>query len=195
MTRILPVALAALLAACAVPGSAPQDKSANAQTDSQREQSRTILNQAVALYQNGDYAAALPLFRQAAAMGNLKAPRYIGLMYLNGTGLPKDPAQAFAQFQAAADKGDITSQYWLGWCYENGSGTAQNYAQALRWYAVSAQRGDHVSAPAMLALGRMHEQGKGVPASKTAAAEWYRKAADAGDDKVKTEAREALANL
>ena len=47
----------------------------------------------------------------------------------------------------------------------------------------------------MLALGRMYELGKGVPASKTAAAEWYQKAADAGDDKVKTEAREALANL
>ena len=126
---------------------------------------------------------------------NRPPPHIIGLMYLNGTGLPKDPAQAFAQFQAAADKGDITSQYWLGWCYENGSGTAQNYAQALRWYAVSAQRGDHVSAPAILALGRMHEQGKGVPADRKTASEWYRKAADAGDDKVKTEAREALANL
>ncbi|EKY03171.1 Sel1 repeat protein [Neisseria sp. oral taxon 020 str. F0370] len=195
MTRIPSVALAALLAACAAPETAPQDTPAKAQISSQREQSRTILNQAVALYQNGDYAAALPLFRQSAAMGNLKAPRYIGLMYLNGSGLPQDPAQAFAQFQAAADKGDITSQYWLGWCYENGRGTAQNYAQALRWYAVSAQRGDHVSAPAMLALGRMHEQGKGVPADRKTASEWYRKAADAGDDKVKTEAREALANL
>lgn len=47
----------------------------------------------------------------------------------------------------------------------------------------------------MLALGRMHEQGKGVPADRKTASEWYRKAADAGDDKVKTEAREALANL
>ena len=65
----------------------------------------------------------------------------------------------------------------------------------FRSYAVSAQRGDHVSAPAILALGRMHEQGKGVPADRKTASEWYRKAADAGDDKVKTEAREALANL
>ncbi len=47
-------------------------------------------------------------------MGNLKAPRYIGLMYLNGQELPKNPALAFAQFQTAAAKGDITSQYWLG---------------------------------------------------------------------------------
>ena len=163
ITRILPIALGALLAACAVPDSAPQDKSANVQTDSQREQSRTILNQAVALYQNGDYAAALPLFRQAAAMGNLKAPRYIGLMYLNGTGLPKGPAKAVAELRAAADKGDSTSQYWLGWCYENGRGTARNDAQALYWYGVSAQRGDHVSAPAMLALAECTSRAKACP--------------------------------
>lgn len=87
---------------------------APANDTAQREQSRTLLNQGVARYQAGDYAAALPLFKQSAAMGNLKAPRYIGLMYLNGQELPKNSGLAFAQFQTAADKGDITSQYWLG---------------------------------------------------------------------------------
>ena len=193
---VFPTALALLLAACTVSDTVPQAASAKAQADNRREQSRTILNQAVALYQNGDYAAALPLFRQSAAMGNLKAPRYIGLMYLNGTGLPQDPAQAFAQFQAAAGKGDITSQYWLGWYYENGRGTARDNAQALYWYGVSAQRGDHIAAPAMLALGRMYEQGKGVPADRKTAADWYQKAAVAGDDDdVKTQAQAALAHL
>ena len=162
MTRIPSVALAA----CAAPDSLPQDTSAQTQTDNRREQSRTILNQAVALYQNGDYAAALPLFRQSAAMGNLKAPRYIGLMYLNGSGLPQDPAQAFAQFQAAAGKGDITSQYWLGWCYENGRGTARNDAQALYWYGVSAQRGDHIAAPPCWRWAECTSRAKACPHPK-----------------------------
>lgn len=94
----LAILLLVALTACAAP----------ANNAAQREQSRTLLNQGVARYQAGDYAAALPLFKQSAAMGNLKAPRYIGLMYLNGQELPKNPALAFAQFQAAA-KCDITS--------------------------------------------------------------------------------------
>lgn len=99
----------------------------------------------------------------------MKAPRYLGLMYLHGNGVTADPVQAFAQFQQAADKGDITSQYWLGYLYENGIGTAQDLPQALHWYEISAQRGDHVSAPAMTALGRLYEEGKGVHTDRATA--------------------------
>ena len=184
---IAAAAVSSLLAACTAPDPDPGSPAF--------KQSRTILNQGVALYQQGDYAAALPLFKQSATLGNLKAPRYIGLIYLNGSGLPKDPARAFAQFQTAAAKGDITSQYWLGWCYEHGAGTAQNYAQALHWYQISAQRGDHIAAPAMNALGAMYEKGEGVPASRDTAVAWYRKAAAAVDADVKTAAEAALARL
>lgn len=96
----------------------------------------------------------------------MKVPRYLGLMSLNGQGVPRDAAQAFTYFQQAASKGDITGQYWLGYCYENAIGTAQNLALAKKWYEQSAQRGDVIAAPAMVALGRFYEQGKGVAADR-----------------------------
>lgn len=103
----------------------------------------------------------------------MKAPRYLGLMSLNGQGVPRDAAQAFTYFQQAASKGDITGQYWLGYCYENAIGTAQNLALAKKWYEQSAQRGDVIAAPAMVALGRLYEQGKNAGDAQ-GEAEWQR---------------------
>lgn len=143
------LALAAL-AACAAPDTATQPEPQSAQ----HEAAKAVFDQALSAYQGKDYAAALPLFREAAAQGFFKADRYIGLMYLNGEGVDKDPQQAFAAFSRASAK-DITGQYWLGHCYENGIGTAQDMAQAVYWYQKSAQRGDHVSQPAVDALKRL----------------------------------------
>ena len=180
MKRLLRCALlAAQLAAC-------HHESA------EQAQAKALLDRGVAAYQKADYAAAWPLFEQAAQAGHMKAPRYLGLMYLHGNGIAADAAQAFAQFQIAADKGDITSQYWLGYLYENGIGTAQDLAQARHWYEISAQRGDHIAAPAMTALGRLYEQGKGVTANRATAVTWYEKAAAKGQ--IETQAAEARLN-
>ena len=73
------LALAAL-AACAAPDTATQPEPQSAQ----HEAAKAVFDQALSAYQGKDYAAALPLFREAAAQGFFKADRYIGLMYLNG---------------------------------------------------------------------------------------------------------------
>lgn len=119
------------------------------------DRGRAVFNQAQALYQQQQYAQALPLFQQATALGDLKASRYIGLSYLHGEGVEKDPVKAFDAFQVAAERGDITSQYWLGYLYEQGIGTEKDLAQAVVWYKRSAQRGDHISQPAIDALKRL----------------------------------------
>ena len=62
----------------------------------------------------------------------MKAPRYLGLMYLNGEAVAKNTQTAFGDFTQAAEAGDITGQYWLGYCYENGIGTAKDMIQAVR---------------------------------------------------------------
>ncbi|WP_373746073.1 tetratricopeptide repeat protein [Neisseria dentiae] len=147
------IAVCALaLAACA--NQTPTATGSREVPSAQHEQAKAVFDQALAAYNAQDYAAALPLFRQAAAQGFFKADRYIGLAYLNGYGVAKDPAQAFAAFSRASGK-DITGQYWLGYCYENGIGTAKDMRQAVYWYQKSAQRGDHVSQPAIDALQRL----------------------------------------
>ncbi|AUI65991.1 MULTISPECIES: tetratricopeptide repeat protein [Glaesserella] len=153
---------------------------------------KIALDKGVALYQAKDYQTARTYFEQADNQGHMKAPRYLGLMLLNGLGVEKNPEQAFVQFQKAADKGDITSQYWLGYLYENGVGIAQNYAKALDYYQQSAQRGDIISAPALMALGRIYEQGIGVKADRQLALDWYQKALNAGEKQAETAIKRIL---
>ncbi|WP_373818489.1 tetratricopeptide repeat protein [Glaesserella sp.] len=125
---------------------------------SQKEQAKQVLNQGIAAYNQQQYVQALDYFQQANQLGHMKAERYIGLSYLNGYGVAKDPNKAFAAFQSAAAKGDITSQYWLGYLYENGIGTTKNLTQAVSWYQKSATRTDHIGEPAREALKRLNIQ-------------------------------------
>jgi len=97
----------------------------------------------------------MPYFEQAQQAGHMKAPRYLGLMYLNGEGVARNAKTAFAYFMQAAEVGDITGQYWLGHCYENGIGTSKDMTKAVHWYQESAKRGDHISQPAIDALNRL----------------------------------------
>ena len=122
---------------------------------SQKKQAKALLDEGIALYQKKDYRHAMPYFEQAQQAGHMKAPRYLGLMYLNGEGVAQNAQTAFAYFTQAAEAGDITGQYWLGYCYENGVGTEKDMTQAVRWYQKSAARGDHVSQPAIDELNRL----------------------------------------
>ena len=124
-------------------------------TPSPKEQAKALLDEGITLYQKQDYQHAKPYFEQAQQAGHMKAPRYLGLMYLNGEGVAKNAQTAFAYFTQAAAAGDVTGQYWLGYCYENGVGTEKDMTQAMRWYQKSAARGDHVSQPAIDALNRL----------------------------------------
>ncbi|MDO4643173.1 MAG: tetratricopeptide repeat protein [Cardiobacteriaceae bacterium] len=154
---------------------------------------KILLDNAVVQYQAKSYQAALPLFEQASARGSMKAPRYLGLMYLNGEGVKRNPQRAFAEFQKAAVAGDITGQYWLGHLYEQGIGTEKNTQQAIHWYTQSARvnRIDHITAPAMNALGRCYENGIGVPVDRAQALAWYKKVAEGGS----IEAQESVKRL
>ncbi|WP_439328109.1 tetratricopeptide repeat protein [Lonepinella sp. BR2357] len=139
-----------LLAACS------SATSTTNQHTPEQQQARAIMLQGVELYKQQSYTQAMPLLQQATEQGDMKASRYIGLMYLNGEGVTKSPSKAFAAFTTAANRGDITSQYWLGYLYENGIGVEKDLTTAVQWYKKSAARGDHVSQPAMDALKRLN---------------------------------------
>ena len=50
---------------------------------------RAGLNEGVAAYERGDFAAALKQFRPLAAKGNAGAQNNLGVMYENGQGVPQ----------------------------------------------------------------------------------------------------------
>ena len=187
MTRIPSIALAALLVACAAPDSAPQDASAKAQTSSRREQSHALFKQGLNHYRGNNYPAALPLFQQAAALGDARAEGYLGRIYLSNYA-QKNHEQAFIHFKAAAEQGDTASEFWLA--------TAPDPVRAMRWYRAASRHGDETAALAKLAIGRIYEQGRGTAPDRAAAAEWYQKAMEATDDNsIKAQAQAALDRL
>ena len=100
-SKLSALAATALLAACsAVPH--------------HNEQAKALLDEGIALYQKQDYQHAKPYFEQAQQAGHMKAPRYLGLMYLNGEGVAKNAQTAFAYFTQAAAAGDITGAILAG---------------------------------------------------------------------------------
>lgn len=53
------------------------------------EQAKALLDEGITLHQKQDYQHAKPYFEQAQQAGHMKAPRYLGLMYLNDEASPK----------------------------------------------------------------------------------------------------------
>ncbi len=75
------------------------------------------LDNAIAAYDRGDYATALPIFRSYATDGNAVAQYNLGVMYFNGHGVTQNYAEAARWYRKAADQGDAKAQYNLGLMY------------------------------------------------------------------------------
>jgi TPR repeat protein len=129
-------------------------------------------------FDHGDYQTALLLWHPLADRGDAKAQTCLGLMYLNGYGVPQDDAAARKWFRKAADQGDAKAQYLLGVIYEAGEGVPKDTAEGTKWYSKAAE-GGFLAAP--LHLGVIYYGGKDVPQNYAEAAKWYRKAAEQGD--------------
>lgn len=142
-----------------------------------------LLAQGTAEFEAGRYRDAMITLVQAAELGEARASRYIGLMYLNGYGVAHNAQRAAAALSQAAEAGDAPAQYWLAYCHEYGIGVPQRLDESLKWYTLAAQGKADSAADAMTAIGRLTEQ-----ESQIEAAEWYQRAAASGN----VEAKEAL---
>ena len=134
--------------------------------------------EALAAFNRSDYGTALRLFRPLADQGDVHAQYDLGLMYLDGQGIPQNDAEAVRWFRLAADRGHAAAQNNLGASYLNGRGVPQNYGEATKWYRKAADQG-HVLA--QFSLGTMYAEGNGVPQSFAEAMKWFRLAADQGN--------------
>jgi hypothetical protein len=132
------------------------------------------LEDAIAAYDQKDYATALRLVRPLAEQGDPKAQGVLGDMYWRGEGVPQDYAEAVAWFRKAAQQGDDTAQFALGNIYEHKPGDQhgrppQDYAEAAKWYGKAAQQGNVFG---QLSLAWMYEEGRGVPQDYVLAHMW-----------------------
>src|SRR5262245_9634805 len=110
MNRVLKAAVAALVLAVSLAGSAAAGP----------------LEDAAVAYKAGDYEAALRLTRPLAEHGDASAQVVLGVMYAQGQGVPQNYAEALKWFREAAEHGETTAQVNLGLMYAQGQGVPQD---------------------------------------------------------------------
>ena len=139
---------------------------------------KALMARGVQAYDARNDSVALGIFRQAAAMGDVDAMMYLGVMYGTGRGVNLDYATAMAWFRHAADAENSQAMCNIGLLYLQGLGLPKSYSEAMTWFGKAASFGN---AEAMFNVGVLYRDGLGVPVNYAEAMKWFRRAAGEGD--------------
>jgi TPR repeat protein len=93
-------------------------------------------------YQKGDYVGAAKEWRPLAEQGAPEAQFNLGLLYLDGHGVPQNPAEAANWFRRAAEQDYTQAQHNLGAMYGSGQGVKRDLIQAYKWLNLCAAKGN-----------------------------------------------------
>ena len=128
---------------------------------------------------SGDYALALELLGPLAESGDPVAQNAMGVLYLQGWGVPSDPERAAAFFQRAADQGDVKGTMNLAHAYRMGNGVPASCQKARQLLEPHAQNGIPA---AQVTLGAIYDEGcPDLSADPEQAFRWYAEAAAQSD--------------
>lgn len=122
-------------------------------------------------YENKDYATAIQEWRPLAESGDAAAQFNLGLMYLDGAGVPQSLPHAIEWFRRSADQGYTKAQYNLGAMYAVGRGIKRDYITAHMWLNLCAAKGDAKCA-AQRDLVAAKLKPRDLTAAQRRAAEW-----------------------
>lgn len=159
---------------CAIPGTAfAQGATAQFNTDtvqSLRVMDKTyteghpdIINEFIGMhrYAAGDYTGAMKSFLVAASYADKPSQLSIGLMYLNGQGVQKDPVTAWAWLSIAAERGYPRFVSTRDDLWQQLSSGQRQQAKATE-QQLYAQYGDPVAQPHMLQALQQSEANMGA---------------------------------
>lgn len=99
-------------------------------------------NSGLTAYNKGDYTTAAKEWRPLAEQGVAAAQFNLGLLYLDGHGVPQDPAEAAKWFTKSAEQDYTQAQHNLGAMYGAGQGVKRDYVQAYKWLNICAAKGN-----------------------------------------------------
>lgn len=119
-----------------------------------------VYKRGLALAKAKDFAAAAPLFRQAAEAGHPAAQAAMGQLASFGDGVPQSKQEARRWYELAAAQGDPMSLYNIGLYWDRGIGGPQDRARALDYYRKGAAAGEDRAA---YNAGQILFVGDGVP--------------------------------
>jgi TPR repeat protein len=93
-------------------------------------------------YQKKDYTKAAKEWRALAEKGDAPSQFNLGLLYVDGLGVPQDYTQAATWFERSAEQDYEKAQLNLGAMYGAGRGVKRDFVQAYKWLNVCAAKGD-----------------------------------------------------
>ncbi len=143
------------------------------------------LKKAKKAYRNGNYNRALKFFRRASDEGNIVADWYLGHMYRQGRGVPRDDAAAFTYYARVADHYDpderesnrlrivVDAMVRIADYQRTGAvnaGMTANPQAAARAYIKIATTYGHPAA--LYALGVMNIKGEGIKKNPQQGLKW-----------------------
>ncbi len=89
------------------------------------------------------FTEAFQLFTKASERGSLDALGNLGVLYLNGEGVPApDQKKAASLFKKGAEGGNASCMFFYARCIEGGFGVKPSLMQATIWYRKAAEAGD-----------------------------------------------------
>lgn len=124
------------------------------------------------------YAADVDKVRDSAESGDANGQDTLGNMYIQGSGVARDPSEAVKWWRKAAEQGKADAQYNVGIAYFSGEGAPKDPTEAVKWWRKAAEQG---LAEAQNRLGWAYGIGFGIAEDQTKAAAWHRKAAEQGN--------------
>ena len=81
------------------------------------------------------------LFVAFAEQGEPRSQNNLGMSYLQGAGVAKDPRTAAEWFEKAAAQGVVQAQFSLGAAYARGDGVPRDLVRSYAWFEICAARG------------------------------------------------------
>jgi TPR repeat protein len=129
------------------------------------------------VYENGletpDYENAFQWYSIAASSSHKDAIYRLGLLYLNGNGLPRNFTLATEFFIKAMGLGSADACYQLGLMSSSGRMTDIDYSKAEYYFILAANQGHY---DAQFKLGQLYEDGYIAGKGFIDALKWYTKA-------------------
>jgi len=110
----------------------------------------------VAAYKQGNFTGALIEFEDSAKRDDVRALNYLGIMYAEGMGTPRDDAKAAAMFAKAALLGFPEAMANMGRMHAEGRGVPQDNEAAVAAFSAAARSGFQ---PAISRMVMIYEKG------------------------------------
>jgi len=120
-------------------------------------------------YKRGDYQCALNAWRNIAN-SDATVQNNIGIMYMDGHGVPRNLNLALQWLARSASNGSSLGQNNLGGLYRDGKGVNRDFGKALTYFSASAAQGN---AAGQLNLGLLYMYGQGVRQDLSRAYMWF----------------------